>query len=561
MELVRFFALGGLGENGKNMYCVEVGKDLYILDAGLKYPNSHMYGVDEIIPDYRMLIKAQKRIRGIFLSHAHEDHIGALSYMVGSLDVPIYGTEFTLDVLSENFEDHGIDPDVINLVEITEDDVFEFESSKISFFNTAHSIPGSLGMAIHTSKGVIVYTSDYTLTQSVSTMFQTNFGKLGDLAKEGVLLLLNEAVGSSTLYNSSNALQLDHTLNAIFSSYSPRILVTLFTTDFKQFQKIIDVSIANKKKIAIIGDKARKIIELARRQKSLRLPKEFVVEPTKEELNREGNNLVILITGTRFEPFDVLQKIVDGKDDALRITDHDKIVLMTTPIPGTEKMYAKTLDSLYRTDADVSAIPQRLLSSSHATEEEIKIMINILNPKYLVPVIGEYRHQFGFKNIVKEIRFKEKNLFLMDNGDTLTIDEKEAFLSKGDINTGEISIDGTPLNDDKDVVVRDREIMADDGTLIIVAHVNPQEKKVVGEPIVITRGFVYMKESGEMIEKIKETFYEVSARHLDGKYINWNEYKRDVKDEITKFTYQYNRRSPITIPVIVSIEDVQTLQE
>ncbi|MDL2292132.1 ribonuclease J [Acholeplasma sp. OttesenSCG-928-E16] len=555
MAFVRFFALGGLGENGKNMYCVEVDKDLYVLDAGLKYPGSHMYGVDEIIPDYRMLIKAKKRIRGIFLTHAHEDHIGAIPYLIENLNVPVYGTKFTLDVLYDDLKDHDIDPLSVDFVEFDEEDVFEFESSKISFFNTAHSIPGSVGCAIHTPMGVVVYTSEYTMNQTIKTMISTNFHRLSQLSQEGVLALLTEAVGSSTFYDSANALHLDHILNGIFSTRNSRILVSLFSTDFKQIQKIFDLVLLNNKKIVVVGDKGKRIIEMAIKTKSLLLPKDAYLEANEENLERYNENLVILITGSRFEPFSRLQNIVNGKDDLLFLKNSDKIVLMTAPIPGTEKAHAKALDFLYRTDADITNIPQKLLSSSHATEEEIKIMINILSPKYIVPVIGEYRHQYGFKKIVLDVQFDEKNLFLMDNGDTLNFDGRDVYLSKGDIQTSEILIDGTPLDDEKDVVVRDREIMADDGTLIIVAHIDPKDKKVVGEPEIITKGFVYIKESPEVIAKIKEIFYTVSEKHLQGKYINWNDFKREVKDEIVKYTYQLNRRSPITIPVIISIEE------
>jgi ribonuclease J len=241
-------------------------------------------------------------------------------------------------------------------------------------------------------------------------------------------------------------------------------------------------------------------------------------------------------------------------DRLIHIDEKDTVILMTPPVPGTEKMAARTLDILYRSDAQVKMVDKRLLTSAHATAEEIKMMINLLKPKYIIPTIGEYRHQYGVKKLALEIGYQDEDVFLIDNGDVITFDNKEAYVSKNEINVGEILIDGTAVGDVNDFVMKDRELLAEDGALLLVAHVSPKTKQILGEVKIVTKGFVYVQESEELLNKLKETFVEVSKKHLEGKYINWNDFKKDVRNEISRYIYQETRRSPITIPVIISTE-------
>ncbi|MFA7589077.1 MAG: ribonuclease J, partial [Acholeplasmataceae bacterium] len=256
----------------------------------------------------------------------------------------------------------------------------------------------------------------------------------------------------------------------------------------------------------------------------------------------------------RHEPFFMLQRMSKKTDRLVHITENDTIILMTSPVPGTEKMAARTLDILYRSDAKVKVIEPRLLTVSHATGEEIKIMLNMLKPKYIVPTIGEYRHQYGVKRLALELGYKEDSIMLLDNGDTLNFDKTGTYIGKNDINVGEILIDGTAIGDVNDFVMKDREMLAADGALLVVAHVSPKTKRILGPVEIVTKGFVYVQESEDLLNKVKELFVEVSKTHLESKYINWNEYKRDVRNEISRFIYQETRRNPITIPVIISTE-------
>jgi len=555
MSEIRFFALGGLAENGKNMFVIDVDGDLFVLDAGIKFPTSEFYGVDEIIPDYKSLIRVKSRIKGFFMTHAHEDHIAALPHILRELNVAVYATKFTMEVIKDNLKEAGLNIDDYQLNVINQDSIIKFGNVRVAFFNTTHSIPESVGIAIQTVKGNIIYTSDFTFDQSGNSKYQTDFNKINKLADKDVLALLIESVGSSEVRSSNMNLELSHRLNSSFSNSKGRIIVSLFSSDLLKIQNVIDIALNHNKKIAIIGRKAQRIVDIAINEGYLDIPEKSLINLKfiDEKNKNNDDNIVALITGQRHEPFYMLQRMSKKSDRLIHIDENDTIIIMTAPVPGTEKMAARTLDILFRTDAKIEVIENRLLSYSHASSEEIKMMINMLKPKYIIPVIGEFRHQYRVRKLAKDIGYKEENVFIMDNGDVLNFDE-DPYVSKGDINVGEILIDGTALDDDNNMVLRDRELLADDGALIIVAHVDPRNKTIVGDIQIVTKGFVYVKESEEILTQIKNEFISISDKHLSGKYVNWGEFKNDARKNLSKFIYQLTKRSPITIPVIISTE-------
>lgn len=557
MNKVRFFALGGLAENGKNMFVVEVEGDLFILDAGIKYPGSEVYGVEEIIPDYRSLIEIKDRIKGIFMSHGHEDHIAALPHILKDLNVPIYATKLTMEIIKDNLLEEKLKLSDYELNVIDQDSVISFKNAKVSFFNTTHSIPESVGVVVHTPLGSVVYTSDFTFDQSGDLKYQTDFKKINEITNNKVLALLVESGGSTQSRSSYMNIELNHKLNSIFANAEGRILVSLFSSDLLKIQRVVDIAFSNNKKIAIIGRKAQRIVDIAINEGYLDIPKSaFVNLRFIDELNKnDDKDLVALVTGSRHEPFYMLQRMCKKADRLIHITEEDTVVIMTSPVPGTEKMAARTLDVLYRSDAQVKSINDSLLSSSHASADEVKMMINIIKPQYIIPVIGEFRHQYNVRKLAMELGYKEEDVFLMDNGDALTFDEEKAYVTKKEIDVGEIYVDGTADGDVNDYVLRDRELLAEDGALLIIAHVDPRKKVIVGDINIVTKGFVYLKEEEKVLDSIKEEFIKLSEKHLKGKYINWNKYKRDARNTISRFVWRSTRRSPITIPVIISTEN------
>lgn len=557
MSEVRFFALGGLGENGKNMYVIDVDKQYFILDAGLKYPSQELHGVDEIIPDYRMFINIKDRVKGIFLSHAHEDHIGALVHMLEHLNVPIYATAFTMEILKDVLLEKKYDLEKLTLYVIDANSIIRSDNVKITFFSTTHSIPESVGIAIHTIDGVIVYTSDFTFTQGKNPQYQTNFAQINELAQKNVIALLTESLGSTLIQEGGLDDKLTHRINSVYANAKGRIIVSLFSSDLQKIQKVVDISLKHNRKIAIIGRRAQRIVDIAIEKGYLTIPKSqfvnlrFIDEKTKND----DKDLVCLVTGSRHEPFYMLQRMCKKHDRLIHINENDTILILTSPVPGTEKMAARTLDTLYRSDADIQSVNQRLLTGSHATQEEIKMMINLLRPQYIIPTIGEYRHQYGVRSLALSLGYDEKDIFLLDNGDSVYFnDGKYSHTARGEIKTGEILIDGTAIGDVNDLVMRDREILSADGVLLVIANVDARQKKILGEVEVVTKGFVYLNELDEIIPEIKELFLKLSEKHLKGKYINWNDYKQDARNDISRYLSSKTKRRPITIPVIISTE-------
>jgi ribonuclease J len=554
---IRFFALGGLGENGKNMYVVDIDRQYFILDAGLKYPTQELYGVDEIIPNYKMFMNIKDRVKGIFLSHAHEDHIGALPHILKELNVPIYATPFTMEVVKDSLKEKNFDLNQLTLNTIDQNSIIRIGNVKITFFSTTHSIPESVGIALHTVDGVIVYTSDFTFAQYSDPNYQTDFPKINDLAQKNVIALLVESLGSTLIQDGGIHNALTHKINSVYANAEGRIIVSLFSSDLQKIQRIVDISLNHHKKIAIIGRRAQRIVDIAIEKGYLVIPKEALVNLKfiDEKNKNDANNLVCLVTGNRHEPFYMLQRMCRKQDRLIHISENDTILLMTSPVPGTEKMAARTLDILYRSDANIEVVDKRLLASNHATAEEIKMMINLLRPKYIIPTIGEYRHQYGVKQLALQMNYKEDEIFLLDNGDAVNLSKgKEPFVSKNEIKTSEILIDGTAVGDVNDFVMRDRELLAADGVLLIIANINAKQKQVLGEPKIVSKGFVHLNENESMIDEIRAIFDKVTDKHLKGKYINWNEYKLQIRDEVSKYVYQTARRRPITIPVIISTE-------
>ena len=556
MSNIRFFGLGGLSENGKNMYVLEIENNLYILDAGIKYPSQELFGVDEIIPDFRILIRAQQLIKGIFLSHAHEDHIGALPHILKELNVPVYATKFTMQVVKDRLQEENFDLETLTLNTIHEHSIVKFGSVRFTFFNTTHNIPESIGIAIHTLQGVIVYTSDFTLEQSGNPRYQTNFKKINEIAEKNVLALLIESIGSNMHVSGGLSEELQNNIHRVFTNASHRIIVSVFSSDLHKIQQVIDICLAHKKRIAIIGRRAQRIVDIAISDGYINIPKEKLIKLRFiDDANKNNDDdIVAIVTGSRHEPFYMLQRMCKKQDRLIHIEDNDTVLLLTAPVPGTEKMAARTLDILYRTEATIIPVDKKMLSYNHASSEELKMMIQLFKPDYIIPTIGEYRHQYGLRKLAMSLGYKEDQVLLLDNGDVVNFKDKDMYIGLQDIKVGEILIDGTSIGDVNDFVMKDRELLAEDGTLLIVAHINPRTKKIIGKVEIVTKGFVYIQASEQLLVEIKEKFIEVSKKHLSGKYINWNDFKRDVRNEVSRFIYQETKRNPITIPVLISID-------
>ncbi len=556
MSLINIFGLGGLGEQGKNMYAVEVEDKIFILDCGTKFPTTELYGVDIIEPDFKYVLENKERVVGIFITHGHDEHIAALPHLLQSHEFNVYLTSFTNAILQDILIDNHqkLTTDCIKVID--ENTLLKFGNVEVKFFNTNNSIPGSVGISIKTKDGSIVYTGNYNFDQNGGDLYRTSYDKLVEIANDNVLALLPESLGCVSEINRASISTLEHKLNNIFTNAQSRILVSLFSTNLQRIQQICNIALKNKRKIAVLGRKTQRIVNIAMNMGLLQIPKESLVNLKfiDEKNNEIQHDLVILVTGERHEPYYMLQRMAKKVDRLVRLEPTDTILVLTRPVGGTEKMAARTLDLLYRTTENIITYSKDLICPSSASKEETKTLINILKPKYILPVIGEYRHQYSLLDVCDSLGYTNKNTILLDNGDIACIKDKEYVGITGEVTVGEQLIDGKNIENVNDAVMRDRELLAEAGVVLVVANINPKAKKIVSGPEIISQGFIYLAEQEELVTRMKEIFAKVTEKHFGNKYINWQDYKNDIKQDLNRFIYKQTKSNPIIIPVVISID-------
>ena len=564
MGKVNFFALGGVQENGKNLYVVEINNKLYVLDCGLKYPTSELYGVDVIVNNLTYLEENIDRIEGVFLTNANNEHIGGISHLIKNKMLKIYGSRFTIAVLKAMLKDEGIEYEESFLIVVTTRTTIHFDNDNaiVRFFEVSYNIPDSYGIAIKTEDGYLIYTGNYNFDQNSKIDYAHMFRSLAVFAKEGILALFTESLGANNEQSRGTILEFKLRITNLINQTKKRIIFSLFSSDILRIQQICNIAIEHGKKIAIIGRKTQKIVNQAINLGYLNIPEEnFANLRYIDEKNKNNDDdLVVLVTGERHEPYFMLQRMARGVDRLIKMEPEDTVVVLTNPYLGTEKMAARTLDIIYHITSKVKTFNQNLLTEPNANREEIKEMINILKPKYVVPVIGEYRHQYALRIVANCIGYSDDRILLLENGDIITFEKGKYVGITGDVPCAEVLIDGKAFKDVGDVVMRDRELLADDGVILISANINPRTKTIIIGPEIVTKGFSFVVNNEEIINKIKQTFYLVSSKYLISKFINWSEFKTALKNEISHLIYKEMKRSPIIIPVLIST-DIDALKK
>ena len=553
MANIKIFALGGLGEDGKNMYCVEVNQKIFVFDAGLKYPTQDLYGVDAVLPDFTYLKQNTKRIEGLFLSHGHEDHIGAAGALLKTMNIPVYGSHFTMALLKDNLSEQNIPLEPLKLHTITKEDVLEFGPNQVSFYQTTHSIPESFGIVLSTQDGAIVYSPDYTFDQNVDRAYKTSFERLARIAGKKVIALLTESLGVEHSINSHSSKDLDYALNQAFFKAEKRVIVTTFSSDIFRIQKVIDIALKYQRNIAIIGRKAQRIVDIALNLGYLKIPEEKLT--TLKFIDDKNENLLenslVLVTGDRHEPFHMLQRMVRKVDRLIHINETDTVILMTPPLPGTEKIASRTLDTLYRNNINPVKIDRKILPPSHASSEDVKLLINILNPDYIIPVVGEHRHLFALKKIALAVGYDEEHVVMLDNGQVAEFSNGSLKSKATTINSGDVLVDGILEGDLSEVVLKDRENLSQDGLLMIIANIDAKQKRILGEIEIVSRGFVYVKESEDLMSEITSRIVNTIDSSFKQKYLDYRNLRDKIRDDISRFLYQKTNRRPIVIPVLI----------
>lgn len=556
MSRISFCALGGLGENGKNMYVVEVDGRIFILDAGLKNPSFDLYGIDAVIPDITHLLEQKDRIQGIFLSHGHEDFIGAVPELLKQINVGVFGTHFTMSLVELALTEAGMNVSDYRLYRINHNKVLKFGNITVQFYSTSHSVPESLGIAIKTEDGAIVYAPDFTFASNTDPRYQTSFGNMTEIAKDGVLALFSESLGAANIGRASNDYQLIYAVNEILQN-SKRVIFSMFSTELQRIQKIINLCVQNNRRVAIIGKKAQKTINIAVKEGYLQIPPENFVnlKYMTEENRNDDADLAVIITGIRHEPYYTLQRMCNGVDRLIEIKDDDNIIIISQPTTGTEIMAQKTTSLLHRHGAKVTVIPKSMLMSSHADSEDLKMLYSIMKPKYVVPIIGEYRHQVMQKQIALEAGFKEENVIMLENGIKITFENGRLLPEREKIRSGDVLVDGSFVGDINEIVLKDREMLAQDGLVLVVTSVDARLKKIIAGPTVEMKGFVVGETAEEVSRAVSQLSEEIINSFLAKRYIDWASLKNQLKESITKEVLKLTNKNPI---IMVSLIDVES---
>lgn len=550
VEKVRVFALGGVGEIGKNMYVVENNDDIFVVDAGLMFPDDDMLGVDIVIPDVSYLVENKERVQGVFLTHGHEDHIGGLSYVLKKLNVPVYGTNLTLGLVEEKLKEAGLLRHT-TLKLIDSNTQLKIGATTISFFRTNHSIPDSVGICFETSQGAIVHTGDFKFDQTPVDGKQAEIGKMAAIGERGVLCLLSDSTNAERPGTTKSESEVGQGINKVFEKTAGRIIVTTFASNVHRIQQVIDASVRSKRKLAVVGKSMIRVISIASRLGYLEAPKDLFIEIDEVSKYRE-EQLVILTTGSQGEPMSALTRMAKGAHRQITITSEDTVIIAASAIPGNEQPVSSIIDKLHRIGAEVVYGQEKVHASGHGSQEELKLMLNLMKPKYFVPVHGEFRMQHAHRDIALRVGMKPENIYLVDKGEVVEFTNGQA-RQAGKVPSGNVLIDGLGVGDVGNIVLRDRRLLSKDGILVVVVTLNKKTGEFVSGPNIISRGFVYVRESEKLLEDANE-LVEVILRKCVSENVNeWSSLKSSVREGLSRFLFEKTKRRPMILPIIMEV--------
>ncbi|AET30025.1 Zn-dependent hydrolase [Leuconostoc mesenteroides subsp. mesenteroides J18] len=547
---------GGVRENGKNMYAVTVNDEIFILDAGLKYPETDQLGVDVVVPDFEYLIKNTEKIAGVFLSHGHADAIGALPYFLQQVNVPIFGSELTIELAKLAIKDQPALKDYNDYHIINEKSEIDFGNVKVSFFNTTHSIPESLGIVIGTEYGQVVYTGDFKFDQTAESYYRTDIPRLVEVGQGKVLALLADAAGTEGGADSVNESKIgDYILETFRDNKKKRIIVAAVASNIQRIQQIIDATAATKRKLVLSGNDIENVVRTAIKLKKLQLPlpESQLFVSLKNMKSLVAHETVILETGRMGEPIKHLNRMANGEDAHIKIGSDDLVFITTTPSTAMESVVAKTRDMIFKQGADVKQISTDMRSSGHASRNDLQMMLNIMQPAYFMPIQGEYRVMSAAKDAAEEVNLPEDHILMAMKGDQFKLIDGQ-FELKDSFAIGETLIDGSGIGDIGNVVLRDRRILSEDGVFVSVVTIDRKKRQVVSKPKLTSRGFVYVKANRDLMKEASDlTVKQIEDYLTNNKSFDWNELKAGVRDVLSRFLFEQTRRRPMVMPVVMEV--------
>ena len=547
---VQIIPLGGLGEIGKNMTVFRYGDDMILIDAGLMFPEDDMLGIDLVIPDITYLIENQDKLKGIFLTHGHEDHIGALPYVMKQIDCPVYGTALTLGILQGRLKENGVSSD--NCRTIKPGDKITAGAFKLDFIRVNHSIPDAIAIAINTPIGTIIHTGDFKIDHTPVDGQVTEFNKFAEYGDRGVLALLADSTNAERPGFTPSEKMVGKTFDDEFRYAKNRIIVATFSSNVHRIQQVIDAAMKYDRKVAVIGRSMVNVVSIAKELGYLKAPEGEIID-IDETNNYTPDKIVIITTGSQGEPMSALTRMAMNDHKKVDIMPGDTVIISATPIPGNEKLVSRTIDHLYKLGADVIYEKSNGVHvSGHASQEEIKLVHNLVRPKFFIPVHGEFRHLIKHANLAQGLGMPKENIVIAENGSVIEI-TKNSIGVNGKVQAGKVLVDGLGVGDVGNIVLRDRRQLSQDGIMIVVVTIDKENCHVVSGPDIVSRGFVYVREAEGLMDEARDKVQLALEKCEENGVSEWSAIKSTVRDSLGRFLYERTRRRPMILPIIMEI--------
>lgn len=550
-ESLRIIPLGGLGEIGKNITAIEYEDEIIVIDCGISFPDEDMYGIDLVIPDIKYLLDNKDKVKGLFLTHGHEDHIGAIPYILKQINMHVYGTKLTIGLVESKLKEHDM-LSKTNLIPISPGESIKLNKLIIEFIRVTHSIAESCALAIHTPIGIILHTGDFKIDYTPIDGKVMDLNRIAQLGQEGILLLMADSTNVERAGHSLSEKIIGETLNRIISNANGRVIVATFASNIHRMQQIADASMMYNRKIVFSGRSMENISNVAMDLGYLHIPKESIVGI--EDLNRyPSDKITIITTGSQGEPMAGLSRIAYGSHRHISIEQDDLFIISASPIPGNDKLVSRVINQLYRKGVEVIYEDlEDIHVSGHAYKEELKLIHTLVKPKYFMPVHGEYRHLKHHSDLALKLGMDKSNVFTLETGQVLEISQDKAIATEK-VHTGVVFVDGIGVGDVGNIVLRDRRDLARDGMVTIVVAINKETYSIVSGPDIITRGFIYARESEDLIKKIKDVAKEEIEICLENNIIEWQVLKSGVRKSVEQLLYHKTKRRPSVFPIIMEV--------
>ena len=549
-QKLQVIPLGGLGEIGKNMTVIRVDDEILVIDSGLMFPDEDMLGVDLVIPDISYLVENRDKVKAIVLTHGHEDHIGALPYVLKQINVPVYGTRLTLGILEGRLKENGVDSS--NLHPVMQGDIISAGCFTVGFIRVNHSIPDAVGLSIKTPVGMIVHTGDFKLDYTPIDGKMTDFRRFSDLGNKGVLLMMADSTNAERPGHTPRERTVGAAFDKAFHGARGRIIVATFSSNVHRIQQVIDNAVRYKRRVAVLGRSMVNVVNISLELGYITAPEGTIIDI--DEINNfRSDQIVIVTTGSQGEPMSALTRMAMSDHRKVTIVPGDTVVISATPIPGNEKLVAKTIDNLMRLGANVVyGRDKGVHVSGHASQEELKLMHNLVRPKFFLPVHGEYHHLVQHAQLARELGMPKDHIFLGENGQIFEFTrDKGAVVGK--VTAGMVMVDGLGVGDVGNIVLRDRRQLSQDGILIVVVTMDRASNCVVAGPDIVSRGFVYVRESEALMDEAKARVEQALDRCEDENVTEWAAIKSNVRDALGRYLFEKTRRRPMILPIIMEI--------